>query len=186
VAKVEVFPGLEAEVARMIRPAVQDVVDQVEHAAKEKAPAAKVWVTRHDPRVRHSHEVTDGQLIPANLRYKVARVVYIRKGRSPHGKAVNLAGGWRIIEGEFELARRPLDPALSIENRIRCRCRSIPLPGLVAASIHAGPVMVAGARLSATIATEFPRAAESEFGTDEDQAARFFRGAIEQVAARYR
>lgn len=175
---------LDLVMARRAANIVDRLKQDVQTEARRRAPAAKRWVTRHDNRVRHWHVLTNGQTIPANLRYRVQRVKYLRKGKDKHGKAINPAGGWKILEGQYDLGRAPHDPALPIEQTINCRCRSVVIPELVALSIHTTVTHIEGKRAVAEINCFFPRAAESEFGTSEDRPARFMRGAIEEVTRR--
>jgi hypothetical protein len=54
----------------------------------------------------------------------------------------------------------------------------------VARTILAGPTIVLGTKVRAEVSCTFPRATESEYGTGEDKAAAFMRGAVNEVAAR--
>lgn len=153
--------GLDEMVAlRFLRPTIDRAKGEVERLAQANAPHAKVWITMRDERVRHSHVETDGQIIPANLRYRLPKV--------EPGVGV-------------DLARVPGDPNLPAAQRINCRCNSVAVPWAVARSIHATPTLVMGTRVSAQVETRFPRAAESEFGTESDEAAHFMGRAVEQV-----
>lgn len=114
-----------------------------------------------DERVRPAHVHADGQTIPDNLRFVLRR----------------------DDTGKIELGRRPRDPALHISLRINCRCVSVPVPGVVGASIQALTPVIEGPRVTAEVETRFPRAAESEQGTSEDHAARFLGRAVDHVAA---
>lgn len=185
-SRVELVRDLDQLVAaRFGRRAVDRLKGQVESEARRRAPAAKVWTTAHDEQVRLSHRLTNGQTIPANLRFRLPKVVYVHKGRDPHGNALDPAGGWKLTEGH-DLGRFPRDSDLPVHQTVNCRCQSVPLPGVVAASIHAGPTTVTAVRAHAEVSTRFPRAAESENGTSGDPAARFMSGAVAAVAARLR
>lgn len=116
--------------------------------AQRRAPDAKVWVTAHDERVRREHVRADQQTIPANVRYRVLR--------PDTGDDAN------DVRTGYEEATGPRDPNLSIGNRINCRCGSVPLPGVVAAGIHAGEVVVTGTRATVEVTCRFPAAPESE------------------------
>jgi hypothetical protein len=157
--------------ATMIRPKVERIVEDLRDEARRLAPDAKVWVTAEDERVRYSHEHVHGETIPENLRYRLPSVAYVRRV------------GYVPVEGRADLAREPRDPALPVEQRINCRCVSVGLPGVVAASIHAGSVTVSGRRVTGEVYTRFPRAEESEFGTSEDEPAVFMRGALAVAVA---
>jgi hypothetical protein len=184
--RVELTPDLDRKMADLAARAVDQLTGQVQDAARKLAPDGKIWVTAHDERVRISHARADGQLIPDNLRYRLPAVYYVRKGRGPDGKAANPGGGWKAIEGRFDLARRPRDEALPVHQSVNCRCASVAVAGAIARSIHRTPVALAATRASAEVYTRFPRAAESEFGTSGDVGAHFMAGALREVAARLR
>lgn len=158
-------PGLDAEIARRFGvPAVRRALDMLKDAAQANAPQVKIWVTMRDERVRPSHFEADQQAVPANLRFKIS------KADGP---------GW-------ELARHPRDPDLSAANAANCRCSDHTVAHLLATSIYATDVSLIGNVASGSVETRFPRAAESEFGTDRDAAARFMGQALDEVAARLR
>jgi hypothetical protein len=182
-ARLVMRPDLDSFIARTVGTRVvdrlkRDIVD----GAQRRAPDGKVWVTMLDERVRPSHADAHDQLIPANLRYQLTRMAYARKGR---GKAAAPIGGWTRSAGH-DLAREPRDPNLPAEQRVACRCRSIPVPEAIARTIHADVTVFQGTRVSAQVSTPFPRAAESEFGTGGDQPARFMAGAANAAAAKLR
>lgn len=161
---VEFIDGLDVVVAeRFVAPRVDTALDMLRDAAKSKAPVTRVWVTMRDERVRQSHMDSDGQVIPGNLRFKVP------KPGQP---------------GVVEMARHPRDTSLSAANRFNCRCDDPTVPHLLRESIHRTPVSVVGTRVEGSVETRFPRAAESEFGTSEDEAAHFMTNALREVAAR--
>lgn len=173
-SRYEPSPALDALVARHVAaPAVDRAKQRVRDVARRLAPAAKTWVTMADERVRPTHEHTDGQIIPANLRYKVPKVLQADDGTSATG-----------VSAQTELARVPRDEALSPANRFGCRCESLGVPEALRRSIHAGHTSIQGPRVRAQVYTGFDRAAESEYGNDLDQPARFMRGAIDEVAGR--
>lgn len=155
--------GLDQIIAEKIaQPFLRDVLDNLRDEARKRAPDTRVWVTMRDERVRTTHRDTDAQVIPANLRFKMPKA-----DGSGH-----------------DLARHPRDPALPIEQRANCRCDDPTIPQLLRETIHASDVHVENSRVSGSVETTFPRAAESEFGTSEDQAAAFMRGALQEVALR--
>lgn len=152
-------PGLEALVARRIlAPHVADVAADIADEARRGAPSAKMWLSMRDDRVRPSHVDADGQEIPENLRFQVGS----------------------------ELLREPRDPNGSIGETANCRCESPRDPDAIRRRIAAGPVEVAGTRVSATVSVEFPRIDEAEFGTPEDPGLRFMGNAARTVASRSR
>ena len=161
---VEIADGLDVIVAeRYMKPRVDTALDMLRDAARTWAPATRTWVTMRDERVRQSHADVDGQTIPDNLRFKVP------KPGQP---------------GVHELARHPRDPNLSTANAINCRCEDPSTPHLLRESIVRTPVTVIGTRVTGSVETRFPRAAESEFGTSGDTAAHFMTNALREVAAR--
>lgn len=171
--RVELRRDLNLVVARMAAPTVKRLADTVGDEARRRAPAAKVWISRDDGRVRPSHVKAHGQTIPANLRWKL-----------PNQRVKS--DGTAVVVGGFDLARRPRDPALPADQRIRCRCVGVTLPGLIARRVFVSPPLVAGAQARAQVSVRFLRIVESEFGTSEDRAARFLGGAVDAVAARLR
>ena len=164
--RFEPAAGLDNEIARRFGvPAIRRALDMLQDAARANAPETRVWVTMRDERVRKTHVETDAQVIPDNLRFKI-----------PSTK----------VPGQYDLARHPRDPALPADQRINCRCADPTLPHLLRESIHSTDPILEGPRVSGTVYTRFPRAAESEFGTSEDEAAHFMTNALREVAARLR
>lgn len=184
VTNVELRGDLEEALARALARPVQRVTEQVAAQAAENAPAGQVWVTHADERVRLSHQAADGQLIPANLRFRMPKSVYVRKGRGPDGRAVNPAGGWRLVPG-VDLARRPRDPDLPLHQRIRCRCQLVTVPGAVGAGVRVVAARAVGTRVAGQVVVVFPRVAESEFPDGADGGGGWLRGAARTVAARH-
>jgi hypothetical protein len=176
---------LEQKVAAMLRPKVTRIARQVRDEAARAAPPAKQWVTAHDEMVRPSHREAHEQTIPANLRYQLPAMHYIHKGRDSRGKAINQAGGWKIIEGSYDLAVTPRDQQLPTHQKINCRCASVTIPGAVGRSVRSGEAIVRGSLVTATVWVRYRRVAESEFGTGRDPGAHFMAEARRMVAARY-
>lgn len=160
--------------ARLVRPKVERILDQMRGEAARRAPDAKTWITAEDERVRYSHEHTHGQTVPANLRYQLPKMTYVSHL------------GYLPVPGRYDLAREPRDPDLPDHQTENCRCESLPVPEIMGASIRASAVTVAGPRVTGEIYTRFPRAAESEFGTADDEAAYFMRGALVVAQAAFR
>lgn len=162
VSRFEPNPDLDAVVAaKFARPLVERATGAVRDAARVFAPPVKIWVTMQDERVRHSHAETDGQAVPDNLRYKLPKV----RGAGT------------------DLARRPRDPALPMDQTIKCRCEDVLVADMLSRTIHALPVVQQGTRVVGQVETRFKRAAESENGTTGDTAAHFMLRALRQVAA---
>jgi len=169
---------LDVEAAgRIAAPEVTRLAQQVEAAARRRAPDAKAWLTARDERVRPVHADADGQTIPDNLRY----ILLDPTGDQPSGRRKRITPP---AAPGTHLAREPRADSLPAHLRINCRCQSVPIPQAVARTILAEPTQVLGTRARAVVACSFPRATESEFGTAEDKAAAFMRGAINEVAAR--
>lgn len=162
VTRFEPARDLDARVAaKLAFPFVERLATELIGPAQAYAPDAKVWITFRDEKVRPTHVETDGQTVPENLRYKV-----------PSTTGVGT-----------DLGRKPRDPALPFLNRVECRCESIPLPGVIAASINKMPTILQGTRVEGGIETRFPRAAEAHEGTSDDSSVPFFARAISEVAA---
>lgn len=164
---------LDAQVAaKLAFPFVNRLSEELHGLSQAYAPDAKVWITMRDERVRHSHADADGQTVPENLRYKV--------------KKVNTGDDVNDVRAGFDLARQPRDPNLPIGNRINCRCESLPLPGVIAATVNKLPTVLQGTRASGGVESRFPRVGESHEGTSEDTAVPFMRRALQEVAAAHR
>lgn len=162
--RFEPVAGLDQEIARRFGvPAIRRALDMLRDEARTRAPDVRVWVTMRDEKVRPSHMAADTQTIPANLRFKLPSTT---------------------TPGAFDLARAPRDPTLPPAQRYNCRCSDQTLPHLLRESIHAGDVQHSGTVVTGEVYTEFPRAAESEFGTSEDTAAHFMTNALREVALR--
>ncbi|MFF4777525.1 hypothetical protein ACFY05_32180 [Microtetraspora fusca] len=185
-ARVELRQDLNAMMARRVRSTVQELTRRLAAEAARRAPAAKVWITAADERVRPAHRKADGQTIPENIRFKLARQVYIRKGRRRDRRAVNVAGGMKIVPGEWVLAREPRDDDLPEDQKTRCRCIAVVWPGAIGKAVRAEPVTVTATGARGRVSVRFERIEESEFGTSGDRAARFLGGAVDIVAAELR
>jgi len=165
-------PTLELDAAaRIALPAVRSATADVERLAKTYAPPGKTWISARDEKVRESHRIADGQEIPDNLRYQVPKVNY---------------QNWMQAEEGYDLARRPRDPDLPVEQSRNCRCQSVDLPRAVANSIHTDGPTLTGTEAVAVLSSSFNRVAESEFGTTDDDAAKFFGRALNETAATHR
>lgn len=162
--RFEPVAGLDMMIAERIGvPYIRRVTDMLRDEAQTRAPECRTWVTMRDEKVRPSHFKADRQTIPANLRFKL-----------------------ESADGGTDMARAPRDPDLPIAQRANCRCDDPPIPHLLKESIHTAGVEHIGTVVKGTVETSFPRAAESEFGTDRDTAARFMQGALAEVALRLR
>ena len=162
--------GLDTKVAVMVAPEIGDLADRVERAAKAFAPPVKEWHTVGDAKVRPWHKsaprLNDGG-VPENLRFKLEHSPRTYRNYHPPG---------------YELLREPRDPSAHWTQTRDCRCM-MTFNDALARSIKAGPAIVTGATVRAVVSTDFPRAAESEFGNDVDHGAHFMRRAISLVAA---
>lgn len=153
----------------LLAPRIEHLGSRVEDEAKRGAPDAKTWLSARDERVRPSHVYADGQEVPDNLRYKIPKAL-----------------DDNVATNGFDLARVPRDPALPIANRVNCRCESVPIPQAVARDISRTPTAVMGTVVRTTVTCTYPRAAEAEYGTDEDTGAHFMSGALHAVATEAR
>lgn len=163
-----------------VRRIVDQVTDEAVRELRDQVPDAKSWQTEADERVRPAHDKAHGQTLPENLLYRVPKQIYVRKGRGKNGKALNPAGGWKIVPG-WDLAEKPRDPRLPEDQTIRCRCESLPGPGLIAEHVGRGPVRVTRTSARATAHVRFTRIAESEF----DETGGWLARAARIVAARH-
>lgn len=162
---VELPADLDAIIAqRVLGPVVDNAADIARDEAQRAAPPVGVWLTARDERVRPTHRDTDGQEVPDNLRFRLP---------SAHGTG-------------YDMAQAPRDPDLPIEQRIACRCQVGTLPRALADSIRSGELEVVGSRVRKTVSTQFPRAAESEFGNTVDDAARFMGAGVRAANDRLR
>ncbi|GIH95436.1 hypothetical protein ACFFMN_23000 [Planobispora siamensis] len=164
---------LDTAVARQVLGRATSLAAQVAAEAAARAPAARVWVTMGDDRVRPSHQDAHRQMIPANLRFK------LRKQSAAPGRRAQLLAG-------YDLAREPRDPSLPAGQRGGCRCIAITVPGVIAAKVQAHPAVLTGSRAVGRVSVAFPRIVESHTGTSDDAPAPFLANAIDAVAARLR
>lgn len=172
--RVELRRDLEEMVARRMVGLVNRLTVQVAAEAAARAPAAKVWVTVADERVRPSHRDADHQMIPGNLRFKLRK----QSPAAPGQRAQLMAG--------YDLAREPRDPSLPLDQRRNCRCVAITVPKAIAMKVRASPAAAAGRRVVGRVSVVFPRIVESHTGTSGDAAAPFLAQAVDAVAARVR
>jgi hypothetical protein len=159
-------PRLDSVVARMIAPEVDRIAEQVASAAAKNAPLVKGWRTQGDALVRPWHRSANRQKAPANLRFII--------DHSPRKNIPKMPGS--------ELLRFPRDPQAYYLQTKDCRCY-LEWNHELAESIAADRAVAAGTRVSGKVSTTYPRAAESEFGTDNDPPARFMGRGIKDVAA---
>jgi len=181
VGRVELRRDLEAVVARLIRDRVGDITEQVAEQARRRAPDARVWVSRDDERVRPAHVDANGQMIPANLRFRLREQIYIRGG----GRGSDISGH-TVLGPRYLLARVPRDESLPPDQKINCRCEAVTVPGVIARRIRVSGPAVEGGRVTGRVSVEFQRIVESEYGTSGDTPAAFMRGALAAVTARLR
>lgn len=173
-ARVELRRDLNAVVAKMAVEAVTRLAQAVADEGKDRAPDAKIWISRDDAKVRPAHVKAHHQTIPANLRFKLPKQRYER------------GVGTIVVLDEFDLARKPRDPKLPADQSKNCRCLSVTMTALIARRITTTPAVVTGTQVRAQVSVRFLRIIESEHGTDQDKAARFLGGAVDAVAARLR
>jgi hypothetical protein len=156
-------PGLNAAVTAVI---VRRWLDRAGPGlladVQRGCPPARQWETAHDERVRPSHAKADGQVIPGNLRFILDK---------PQ-------------EAGTEQARWPRDPALSAANKINCRCETVTIAGLIAATMTVSDAQAAGTVARITVSSRFPRIAESELGDGTSPGLHFMGRALRDLAAR--
>lgn len=162
--------GLDALVARMVAPDIERIAEQVAASAAGHAPPVKTWRTQGDSLVRPWHKSANRQAVPGNLRFKLEHSPRTYRNYHPPG---------------HELLREPRDPDAYYLQTRDCRC-FLTWNAALAESIKAGRATVAGTKVTAPVSTGFERAAESEFGTDQDTPARFMGQGLRDVAAKLR
>lgn len=149
---------LEAQIAaRLTAPAVSQLARIAADGARRAAPATKHWVNMGDQRVRPEHRYVAP--VPENLRFtlKTSEWEVRHDGIPPH-----------------QLAERPRDPSLSRgQLEPPCRCELSTQPSEIARAITAHPAGRAGHRVSARVTCEAELCVTAEFGTDEDDGARY-------------
>ncbi|XTZ13927.1 hypothetical protein ACQSSU_20735 [Micromonospora echinospora] len=163
--------GLEAAIARMIALRVQQIAEEVADAARRNAPPTKTWTSKGDALVRPEHREAHGQEVPESLRFVVRSPEYDRQ----HYGA-----------GAHQQLREPRDPEGTPGATANCRCQAVRDPDGVARNIHVHPVTVSGTQVVAHVTCHGNRVVDAEFGTDEDEAARFMGRAVSEVARRLR
>jgi hypothetical protein len=168
---------------------------ELELAAQKEAPPARIWRTVGDERVRETHRQADGQAIPTNLKFILNKP---ERGPTARGQAERAAhhaeghgggsSGDILAKPEsygMESARYPRDETLSPGNRYNCRCHDETDTEMIARTVHADPSTVQGTRVSVTVSTRFPRAAESEFGDgDGSPGLRWMGRALNETSAK--
>ena len=185
-SRTRLDPGLAKRLAAgVVRDQVEAVADAVAREAKDRAPDAKQWVTDGGEHVRPSHAEVKGTMVPENIPYQLTAMTYVRKGRTSNGNAANAGGGWKATEG-VDLADRPRDPQLPLYQSVNCHCRSVAVPGVIAAATRAVATRVQGTRVTAGVETVFPRIGEAEFGTNGATGVHFLAVAASVVMARRR
>lgn len=180
--RIELHKDLDFRATGLVRSAVNKLAATVAREAQLRAPAARVWLTAADERVRPSHVDADGQTIPVNLRFKLRKQVYVKGG----GRGSKVPGHMELARSGFDLAREPRDEDLPPDQRKQCRCADVTLPGVIAKKIRTSAAVVEGTRARAQVWVRFNRIIESEHGTAKDRPARFMGSAVEVVAARLR
>ncbi|GAA2439850.1 hypothetical protein [Streptomyces glaucus] len=143
--------GLEAQLARMLAPAVRQIAVQVEVEAKRLAPPTKRWVTVGDDRVRPTHRKAQGQEVPGNLRFKLNSMDWDIKhrGLGPHTYMLE-----------------PLDQSSrAVANIKNCRCTAHLDPKGIARHITTGQPVITGKKVTVTVSVEAPLVVEAEVGT---------------------
>lgn len=161
---------------------------------QRECPPARQWETAHDERVRTTHAKADGQTIPGNLRFILDRpqagpTATGQASRAAHGAEGHHGGQTGNVarkpeQAGTEMARYPRDPGLSPANRYNCRCETITIAGLIAATMTATDAEAAGTIARFAVSSRFPRIAESELGDGTDPGLHFMARALTEFAAR--
>lgn len=187
----DIDPGLEALVAqRILRPWADQASRDLLLDAQRTAPAAKVWKTAEDERVRQTHQDADGQEVAENVRFILEKP---QAGPTAHGQASRAATGGgqsgdianKAGSLGVELAAYPRDESLSPGNRENCRCQSTPDAEAIARSLSADGVAVDGTAVRFGVSTGFNRVAESEFGDGKSPGLRWMGRALNEFASRH-
>jgi hypothetical protein len=162
--------GLDAVVAKLVAPHVQQVVDQLAGKVRDLAPGTKIWRTRRDALVRKEHREAEGQEVPANLRFIVNSPPYDRD---------------HYHVGDTQQLRQPRDPNGSPGATYNCRCQAEPDPDGLARRVSTRPVRVEGAAAAGEVISDGPRVREANDGTDGDEPTRYMQRAVHEVAAEH-
>ncbi|MET7808647.1 hypothetical protein [Micromonospora chersina] len=150
---------------------VQAITDEVADVARDNAPGTKTWRTRGDEEVRPEHRKAHGQEVPENLRFVVDSPDYDQAHYGAPPK---------------QQLRHPRDRDATPGLTENCRCQAIEDPAGLSRGIEAHPVEIRGATVVGHVTSVGPRVSDAEFGTAEDDAARYMGRAVQEVAARHR
>ncbi|WP_435585916.1 phage minor head protein [Micromonospora aurantiaca (nom. illeg.)] len=163
--------GLEQIVAAMVARKVQAITDEVADVARDNAPGTKTWHTVGDEEVRPEHRDAHGQEVPENLRFVVDSPDYDQAHYGAPPK---------------QQLRHPRDRDATPGLTVNCRCQAIEDPAGLARGIEAHPVEIRGSTVVGHVTSVGPRVSDAEFGTAQDDAARYMGRAVQEVAARHR
>lgn len=169
-AKYSPPPDLELQVAtRLAAPAVTRLAQIAADAARVAAPGEKHWVNAGDERVRPEHRYVPP--VPENLRFTL---------KSPD---------WEIRHDGVppkQMADAPRDPALSAGLRKDCRCVLSTQASAIAGHIQAHQALPGGRQVTARVTCEAELCVTAEFGTAQDQGARYMHLGLIEARARIR
>ncbi|MGA5411566.1 hypothetical protein ACPCSC_30465 [Streptomyces lavendulocolor] len=174
-AKFHPEPGLEAKLAQLIAPHVQEIAREVERQAKVFAPPTKKWITVADDKVRPTHVAAHGQEVPTNLRFKINSMQWDMQHRGL---------------GPTTYMKEPRDgSSRAVANIKNCRCHSMSIPDGISRNIRTLPPVVAGTTVTVKVIAEGEWVIPAEIGTVypgnlEAKGAYFMARAAAAVAAR--
>jgi hypothetical protein len=151
VAGFTAVPGLEAIVARMIAPAVEDIGRQVEEEAKKLAPPTKQWITVEDDKVRVTHRAAHGQIVPDNLRFSVPSMDWDMKHRGV---------------GPITYFKQPRDESSrAVANLKHCRCITRTDEEGIAREVNRTGAVFEGHEVKVTVYAQGKWIIQAEYGT---------------------
>lgn len=163
-------PGLERKVAAMVAAPVTRLAQIAADGMKAAAPDDKVWITMDDPVVRDEHAAVHGHAVPENLRFTLDSPAY---DMAHYGV------------GEQQMGRAPRDEAFTPGLTENCRCELMYRSGIAdAVTPHAATVE--GSRVTARVTVEHHLCVTAEYGTGEDQGARYAVAGLRQAGRRLR
>ena len=105
--KVNLRPDLNTVVARMVKPNITAIARATEATAKRNAPPTKQWVSLDDGRVRTSHMLAHGAVLPDNLRFTLKAFLWDVQNPQPGGvmgdlqRGMPYGDGWADVPEEY-------------------------------------------------------------------------------------
>lgn len=155
-ARFEAAPGLEALVAQMIAPQVEEIAEEVAREARRLEPGLKRWQSVMDGRQCGPCAAMHGVTIPTNDLFEVPAFEWETRER-----------GVRFVYMSKPRMLEPGQEAAAVwweKHRHTCRCRAVPA-GDYDEGIDDSGVTVAGTRVSASATAQGEAIVVAEFGT---------------------